>query len=346
MDAPKNRKQRRAAAAASSSSDSNAFDPSSIPMARPPQGSSISQGKKLVDIIAERQSELLHRANTSAASVPGTQFVTIDPVTGKMSRTQSGGFVEEISSDEGSHSDDDDNDDNASYSSGDDEDNEDDDNSNNQKETTDHPIPPLIDTMLLSLPLTTLHLTLSYLAAHQYAESIALDELLRESAFLTFPILTLLIHLAHGHIVSFARVWPHKPEPVSLIPWSNDKLSLSFLRKLLFPPTWRTVVFLPVAIALGVKLMTITNEDPYYAVMKRAPAIGTIWVWCILEMPVGATVLGALGPLVWGFGGGGMGLFDLFLIFLFYCIVRGLFFRLDWTVEWMDEWICWQPVSG
>ncbi|PLB38108.1 uncharacterized protein BDW47DRAFT_125807 [Aspergillus candidus] len=302
MDTPKNRKQRRAAAAASSSSDSNAFDPSSIPMARPPQGSSMSQGKTLVDIIAERQSELLHRANTSAASVPGTQFVTIDPVTGKMSKTQSGGFVEEISSDEGLHSDvEDDNHNSDSDSDNDNEDDEDEDDNDNQKEQADHPIPPLIDTILLSLPLTTLHLTLSYLAAHQYAESIALDELLRESAFLTFPILTLLIHLAHGHIVSFARVWPYDtPEPVSLIPWSNDKISLSFLRKLLFPPTWRTVVFLPVAVALGVKLMTITNEDPYYAVMKRAPAIGTIWVWCILEMPVGATVLGALGPLVWG----------------------------------------------
>lgn len=294
MDTPKNRKQRRAAAAASSSND--AFDPSSIPMARPPQGSSISQGKKLVDIIAERQNELLHRANSSTASVPGTQFVTIDPVTGKMSKTQSGGFVEEIPSDEdASHSDDEN--DNNSNNDGDD----DDENNDNQTETTDHPIPPLIDTFLLSLPLTTLHLTLSYLAAHQYAESIALDELLRESAFLTFPILTLLIHLAHGHIVSFARVWPYdKPAPVPLLPWSNDKLSLSFLRRLLFPPTWQTVVFLPVAVALGVKLMTITNEDPYYAVMKRAPAIGTIWVWCILEMPVGATVLGALGPLVWG----------------------------------------------
>jgi hypothetical protein len=69
------------------------------------------------------------------------------------------------------------------------------------------------------------------------------------------------------------------------------------------------MAFLPVAVLLGTKLMTMTNEDPYYAVMKRAPAIGTLWVWSILEIPVGASALGALGPLIWGVWWKGYGIF-------------------------------------
>jgi hypothetical protein len=160
------------------------------------------------------------------------------------------------------------------------------------------PIPPVIDTLLLSIPLTVLHLTLGYLAAHQYAQSIQLNALFRNSGFVAFPMLTLLIHLAHGHIISFSR--GAKAETLSLFPWHAEKLSFSFLRKLLFPPTLKTMVFLPGAVLLGSKLMAMTNEDTYYAVMKQAPAVGTLWVWCILEVPVGAAVLGALGPLAWG----------------------------------------------
>lgn len=161
------------------------------------------------------------------------------------------------------------------------------------------PISPFIDTVLLSIPLTVLHLTLGYLAAHQYAQSIELDVLFRNSGFVAFPTLTLLIHLAHGHIISFHR-GQGESETISLFPWHPEKLSFSFLRKLLFPPSLKTVIFLPGAVILGNKLMEMTNEDTYYAVMAQAPAIGTLWVWCILEIPVGAAFVGALGPLAYG----------------------------------------------
>ncbi|BCR99597.1 uncharacterized protein AKAW2_41280A [Aspergillus luchuensis] len=291
MEGPRNRKQRRAAAAAATTVDSDTFDPSSIPLARPAPNPPKSKEKTLMDIISERQSELLGQANApTGTSDSSPRFVTIDPTTGDISGLNASELaavkngqdirrVEEVT------------DETASSEKGEDE-----------PEESDHPIPPVIDTLLLSVPLTTLHLTLAYLAAHQYAESIELDHLIRESVFVAFPMLTLLVHLAHGHVVSFIGSTGRlkSTETVSLLPWDSEKLTLEFFRKLLFPPALRTMVFLPMAVALGCKLMVITNDEPYYAVMRGAPAIGTIWIWSILEIPFGAAVIGALGPLAWG----------------------------------------------
>ncbi|KAL4785607.1 hypothetical protein BJX76DRAFT_355999 [Aspergillus varians] len=277
MDPPRNRKQRRAAATAS---QADTFDPSSIPLAHPPQNDHSKgqeSGKTLVDLIAERQGQL-EGVLDSSNSKKGieTKYVAIDPDTGEispfdqsgLSGTGKGGHPpEEAATDE------------------------------EQAKGID--ISPLIDTVLLSIPLTVLHMTLGYLAAHQYLESIELGPLFRNSLFVAFPTLTLLIHLAHGHIISFRR-GQAESEFISLFPWDSEKLTFSFLRKLLFPPSLKTIVFLPGAVILGNKLMAMTNEDTYYAVMKQAPAIGTLWVWCILEIPVGAAALGALGPLAWG----------------------------------------------
>ncbi|KAL4968876.1 uncharacterized protein BDV14DRAFT_196684 [Aspergillus stella-maris] len=284
MDPPRNRKQRRAAATAS---QADFFDPASIPLARPPKSdSSKKDGKTLVDLIQDRQKELgITLDSPGSVKSMETKYVTIDPKTGEMTplddshaSTTDNARVEEIASDD-------------------------------EDEETDEPDPisPLIDTVLLSIPLTVLHLTLGYLAAHQYAQEINLDFLVRNSCLIAFPVLTLLIHLSHGHIISF-RKKQSDDQVISLFPWHPEKASLSFLRKLLFPPSPKTMVFLPAAVLLGNKLMAMTNEETYYAVMKQAPAIGTLWVWCILELPLGATVLGALGPLLWGVYGKGYGI--------------------------------------
>ncbi|KAL3464159.1 hypothetical protein BJX64DRAFT_97736 [Aspergillus heterothallicus] len=282
METPRNRKQRRAAAASKAESDT--FDPSSIPLARPPSNDP-SKSRTLVDIIAERQAELGNPVGTSGSIKSlKTQYVTIDPATGQISSLDGSdvsGLEGHVTADgiQGPRV--------VEVNDGEVE-----------KDGDEPPIPPVIDTLLLSIPLTVLHLTLGYLAAHQYAQSIDLNALFRNSSFVAFPMLTLLIHLAHGHIVSFNR--GAKTETISLFPWHSDKLSFPFMCRLLFPPTFKTMVFLPGAVFLGNKLMTMTNEDTYYAVMKQAPAVGTLWVWCILEIPVGAAVLGALGPLTWG----------------------------------------------
>ena len=293
MDPPRNRKQRRAAAASPGPTPTDA----DIPLALPPRddvSSTEKMPKKLVDLIAERQNELLQeasriessRALKKATSKPtkssGTRFVTVDA---------SGEIVEtdvdpnsEIAQSIGTR--------NAGSQ-----------NDEQEELVIDQPLPPLVDTLLLSLPLTTLHLTLAYLAAHQYAESTDIPRLVKDAAMKTFPLLTFLVHFIHGHLVSFrlpVRWGFLNAQPVSLLPLTPDKLSLSFLRRLLLPPTLRTIVFLPISVMLGIHLITITNEDAYYAVMKKAPAYGTAWIWCILEMSFGPAVVGALGPLIWG----------------------------------------------
>ncbi|KAE8374053.1 hypothetical protein BDV26DRAFT_300547 [Aspergillus bertholletiae] len=289
MEAPRNRKQRRAAAAASAN---DSFDPSSIPMAHPPRNTTKnSKEKTLVELISERENELLGLSQDKNSTTPGTgtRFVSIDPKSGEISNLDASDLASEQTGTKGSIA--------GSPSDG----------NSGSEEDEDAAIPPFIDTVLLSVPLTTLHMTLAYLAAHQYAEYIVLDKLIRESVFVAFPILTFAIHLAHGHVVSFGNAL--SSEHVSLIPFHREKLSIAFLRKLLFPPSLRTTVFLPLAIYLGAKLMVMTNDEPYYAVMKRAPSIGTLWVWSILEIPVGAAVLGALGPLIWGVWWKGYGIF-------------------------------------
>lgn len=297
METPRNRKQRRAAAGSSSKKD----EPE-ITMAHPPRNDPTKNKptveRTLYDIIAERQSGIHQKGGSIPASVEaqgipsqsgGTRFVTVD-ASGELVDTD-GDISSHLSSNVPQKK--------TKKSQQD------------PKVTTvkqsdsesepDKPLPPFLDTILLSLPLTTLHLTLGYLAAHQYAERIDLPKLFKESVTTAFPLLTLFVHLAHGHIISFKkRSAKAEPAPLSLFPFTSDKLTFSFLRRLVFPPALKTLVFLPVSVLLGAHLIAITNGEPYYAVMKKAPAVGTIWIWCILELSFGAAVLGALGPLIWG----------------------------------------------
>jgi hypothetical protein len=300
MEAPRNRKQRRAAAGPSSKND----EPE-IAMAHPPRNDPTKNTptveRTLYDIIAERQSGLHQKegaipASVEAQGIPpqsgGTRFVTVD-ASGELVDTD-GDINSHLSS-------------NASQKKT--KKRQQGTNANTVKQSDsesepDKPLPPFLDTILLSLPLTTLHFTLSYLAAHQYAERIDLPKLLKESVTTAFPLLTLFVHLAHGHIISFKKRSSKNAKaetaPLSLFPLTSDKLTFPFLRRLVFPPALKTLVFLPVAAVLGAHLIAITNGEPYYAVMKKAPAVGTIWIWCILELSFGAAVLGALGPLAWG----------------------------------------------
>jgi hypothetical protein len=264
-------------------------------MAHPPRNPTQNKPtveKTLYDIIAERQ----HGQNKKGGKIPpsaegmgipsqseGTRFVTVD-ASGNLVDTD-GDINNHLSKIPQTKSDK-----NAQKPPSE---------NSNSEIVVDKPLPPLLDTILLSFPLTTLHLTLSYLAAHQYAESIDLPKLFKESVTTAFPLLTFFVHLAHGHIISLGKRSKNDAVP-SLFPVTADKLTFTFLRKLVFPPALRTLFFLPVAAVLGAHLVAITNGDPYYAVMKKAPAVGTIWIWCILELSFGAAVLGALGPLIWG----------------------------------------------
>ncbi|KAJ5925412.1 hypothetical protein N7454_008051 [Penicillium verhagenii] len=298
MDGPRNRKQRRAAAAESDPTDSDI--PLSLP-SRDDPSTKPKEHKTLYDIIEERQNELLgkqagfkvtpaltRKTNQSAKS-SGARYVRVDA---------SGALVEtdrDVNSEIAKSFSEQKNSSSTDVKPNIKKDEEDD-------SVVDEPLPPFLDTVLLSIPLTTLHLTLAYLASYMYAESTDVSQLVKEAVIKTLPLLTFLVHFVHGHIVTLRLPrWSFlNPQPVSLIPFTRDKLNPTFLRRLLLPPTLRTVVYLPVAVMLGMHLITITNEDPYWGVMKKAPAYGTVWIWCILEMSFGPAVLGSLGPLIWG----------------------------------------------
>ncbi|KAJ5784646.1 uncharacterized protein N7503_009858 [Penicillium pulvis] len=296
MSTPRNRKQRRAAASESASTASDIA--LSLP-SRDDPSTSPKEHRTLYDIIEERQNELRGQLAGSKAlpastkktkqstQSTGTRFVTVD-ASGALVETD-GDINSEIAKDIGGR---------KKPSIGDAKPKV----TNDEEEDTDQPLPPFLDTILLSIPLTTLHLTLAYLAAYMYAESTDVPRLVKDAVTMTFPLLTFLVHFIHGHMVSLRLPrWSFlNPQPVFIFPLTRDKFTLSFLRRLLLPPSLRTLVFLPVAVMLGMHLITITNDNPNYAMMKTAPAYGTVWIWCILEMSFGPAVLGSMGPLIWG----------------------------------------------
>ncbi|GLI72559.1 hypothetical protein PoHVEF18_000736 [Penicillium ochrochloron] len=308
MEAPRNRKQRRAAAATMNT----ASEEPNIPLALPERGdpSMKSNEPTLYDIIEKRQKELL-KLQESLGKAPGpalgkgmpskptgTRYVTVD-ASGNLVDAD-GNIDSEVSKNMGTQK----------AKPGRKAQPKD---INDEPELEiDKPLPPLLDTILLAIPLTTLHLTLAYLAAHQYAESINVRGLIKESIFITLPLLIFLVHFVHGHIISFklhTSLGFLAAQPVSVLPLTRDKFTFSFLRRLVFPPTLRTIILLPIAALLGAHLITVTNGEPYYAVMKKAPAYGTMWIWCILEMSFGPALIGAVGPLIWGVYWMGYGIF-------------------------------------
>lgn len=148
-------------------------------------------------------------------------------------------------------------------------------------EDNEEPIPPILDTILLSLPLSAVHFTLAVLCMYQYAQELRYPPLLRETLLRAFPTLTLLIHLFRGHL--FPRLASRMPEGV--------RTAFLFARSL---------CYLGVAIFAGCYLLMLTNDRGYYAVMKKAPGVGTLWIWAVLEMGLLGALLGALIPAAWG----------------------------------------------
>lgn len=144
---------------------------------------------------------------------------------------------------------------------------------------------PILDTLLLSITLSVLHFTLEALTVHQYADRLLWRPVIWHSLFQAFPILTLLVHVLHGH--------------VAVIRSPSEKTR----RRV---KTVRQIGFVVGAVGAGCNLIRVTNEKGYMAVMKGAPAIGTVWVWCVMELGLAGAVVGVLVPGVyaWWYGYG------------------------------------------
>lgn len=120
--------------------------------------------------------------------------------------------------------------------------------------TYDH----ILDALLLTLTMSMLHFTLDILVYNQYRQSIEWLPIAKRSATL-FPILFMLIYTL------------------------NSRLAARF-------PFARQVLFFAMAIGAGCYMLHIGNTYDYYAVMKQAPPVGTVWIWSVYEMRLGFAV--------------------------------------------------------
>ena len=112
---------------------------------------------------------------------------------------------------------------------------------------------PYLDIFLYTATLTMLHFTLTVLVHHQYAT--------------TPPSLSSILYTST--IVS--------PTPALIL----------VLVSILHPRSSYLItqmLFALLSVAAGAWLVHASNEDPYMAVMKKAPPLGTLWVWAIVEM--------------------------------------------------------------
>ena len=128
---------------------------------------------------------------------------------------------------------------------------------------------PWLDVILYSISLLTLYFTFTFLVHHQYASS---------------P--PAVLPLLYSTFVSFT--------PVTLV----------FLVALLHPNNSHILVqtlFGVASIAAGVEIVRISNDEAYLAVMQKAPALGVIWVWAVVEsrweVAFGTTLL--VGSWTW-----------------------------------------------
>ena len=138
-------------------------------------------------------------------------------------------------------------------------------------------ISPWLDTLFLATSLSALHFTLEVLTVHQYAQELRFAPIFQHTLFMAFPTLTVIIHLFRGHLL---------PISTASLPEKAQAASIGL----------RQLLLLVIANVAGCYLIQLTNDKGYYAVMKNAPSIGTLWVWAILELGLLGALLGVAGP--------------------------------------------------
>ncbi|SPO03084.1 uncharacterized protein DNG_05765 [Cephalotrichum gorgonifer] len=130
----------------------------------------------------------------------------------------------------------------------------------------------VLDALLWTGTLASVHFTLDVLVQHQYASDIEWNRVVLRSgqAFLVF---LLLIYALHPHRSS--------PNPIPLLPRRYQHLVSQ-------------AGFLATSVAAGSYLFHLTNTSGYMAVMKRAPTVGCLWLWGVVELDLGLSLLSVL----------------------------------------------------
>lgn len=114
------------------------------------------------------------------------------------------------------------------------------------------PIGPVGNAIFWSLTLAMIHFTLDVLVYQQYRQEIEWQPIFGRT-LVVLPVL-------------FLMVWT---------------MSSATAKRF---PLLRQVVFLAVAVGAGCYTIHVANRYEYFAVMKQAPPLGTLWIWSVIEM--------------------------------------------------------------
>ncbi|ODQ65018.1 hypothetical protein NADFUDRAFT_83131 [Nadsonia fulvescens var. elongata DSM 6958] len=132
----------------------------------------------------------------------------------------------------------------------------------------------VLDYTLYIIPLFSVHLCLDILVHQQYSEPTE-DMLNPMSLFMrastALPVFALLLHIVRSFSPSDVDKQQSKKTEAELV---KDKNRYFWFQTCLFFAS----------VGLGMYVIFISNEEGYYAVMKKAPAIGTLWVFAVLIM--------------------------------------------------------------
>ncbi|KAH8600038.1 hypothetical protein B0O99DRAFT_503687 [Bisporella sp. PMI_857] len=120
------------------------------------------------------------------------------------------------------------------------------------------------EAVLWSFSLSMLHATLDVLVTHQYAVEIVWQDIISRTVQ-AFPIVLLLFYSLHPH-----------PSPPIFLPRLSPKIQ----------PALHQIFFFVGSVAAGCYLIHVSNKHGYYAVMKQAPPLGTLWIWSVIELDV------------------------------------------------------------
>ena len=129
-------------------------------------------------------------------------------------------------------------------------------------------IGPLGEALFYTTTLTMLHFTLDVLVHQQYRQEIGWN-MIAQRTVITFPILAVLVYIFHSRASTI----------------------------------WAQATFLGLSVAAGCYIIYSSNVESYFAVMKRAPPLGTLWVWSVIEMRLEVALLSLVavaGYFWWG----------------------------------------------
>ncbi|CAM1510217.1 Fc.00g005520.m01.CDS01 [Cosmosporella sp. VM-42] len=119
-----------------------------------------------------------------------------------------------------------------------------------------------LEAMLWTSTLAMMHFTFDVLVQNQYGTSIKWNKIWWRAgqAWMMFLILFYPLH-------------PHKANPI-LVPGVPKK----------YQHPIRQTIFFAMSVISGCYLIYITNTFGYLAIMKRAPPLGCLWIWAVVEM--------------------------------------------------------------